>query len=97
MIKRGIGMLRITKEELDAMEAVDIRTVDINALTDIREIQIDTGLPVEKKLALFAEQTNNLFLHRIGDYIVKVRFQKEGPDINDKMEEYLRHLAEVYI
>ena len=75
MIKRGIGMLRITKEELDAMEAVDIRTVDINALTDIREIQIDTGLPVEKKLALFAEQTNNLFLHRIGDYIVKVRFQ----------------------
>ena len=97
MIKRGIGMLRITEEELDAMEAVDIRTVDINALTDIREIQIDTGLPVEKKLALFAEQTNNLFLHRIGDYIIKVRFQKEGPDINDKMEEYLRHLAEVYI
>lgn len=97
MIKRGIGMLRITEEELDAMEAVDIRTVDINALTDIREIQIDTGLPVEKKLALFAEQTNNLFLHRIGDYIIKVRFQKEGPDINDKMEEYLRHLAEIYI
>lgn len=97
MIKRGIGMLRITEEELDAMEAVDIRTVDINALTDIREIQIDTGLPVEKKLALFAEQTNNLFLHRIGDYIVKVRFQKEGPDINDKMEEYLHHLAEIYI
>ena len=90
-------MLRITEEELDAMEAVDIRTVDINALTDIREIQIDTGLPVEKKLALFAEQTNNLFLHRIGDYIVKVRFQKEGPDINDKMEKYLRHLAEIYI
>lgn len=90
-------MLRITEEELDAMEAVDIRTVDINALTDIREIQIDTGLPVEKKLALFAEQTNNLFLHRIGDYIVKVRFQKKGPDINDKMEEYLRHLAEIYI
>lgn len=90
-------MLRITEEELDAMEAVDIRTVDINALTDIREIQIDTGLPVEKKLALFAEQTNNLFLHRIGDYIIKVRFQKEGPDINDKMEEYLRHLAEIYI
>lgn len=97
MIKRGIGMLRITEEQLDAMEAVDIRTVDINALTDIREIQIDTGLPVEKKLALFAEQTNNLFLHRIGDYIIKVRFQKEGPDINDKMEEYLRHLAEIYI
>jgi len=93
----GIAMLDITDEELDAMEMVDIRTVDINTLTDIRDIKIDTKLPVEKKLALFAKQTNNLFVHRIGDYVVKVRFQKEGPTIDDKMEEYLRHLAEIHI
>lgn len=90
-------MLDITDEELDAMEAVDVRTVDINTLTDIRDIKIDTKLPVEKKLALFAEQTNNLFIHRIGDYVVKVKFQKEGSTIDDKMEEYLRHLAEIHI
>lgn len=90
-------MFRITDEELDAMEAVDVRTVDINTLTDIRDIKIDTRLPVKRKLALFAEQTNNLFVHRIGDYVVKVSFQKEGPTIDDKMEEYLRHLAEIYI
>lgn len=90
-------MLDITNEELDAMEMVDVRTVDINTLTDIRDIRIDTKLPVERKLALFAEQTNNLFIHRIGDYVVKVRFQKEGPTIDDKMEEYLRHLAEIHI
>lgn len=72
-------MLGITDKELDAMEAVDIRTVDMGTLTDIRDIKIDTKLPVERKLALFAEQTNNLFVHRIGDYVVKVRFQKEGP------------------
>lgn len=93
----GIAMLDITDEELDAMETVDVRTVDINTLTDIRDIMIDTKLPVEKKLALFAKQTNNLFVHRIGDYVVKVRFQKEGPTIDDKMEEYLRHLAEIHI
>ena len=93
----GIVMLDITDEEVDAMETVDVRTVDINTLTDIRDIKIDTKLPVEKKLALFAEQTNNLFIHRIGDYVVKVRFQKEGPTIDDKMEEYLRHLAEIRI
>lgn len=91
------AVLGITSEELDAMETVDVRTVDINTLTDIRDIKIDTKLPVEKKLALFAEQTNNLFIHRIGDYVVKVRFQKEGPTIDDKMEEYLRHLAEIRI
>ena len=95
--RMGIAMLDITDEELDAMETVDVRTVDINTLTDIRDIKIDTKLPVEKKLALFAKQTNNLFVHRIGDYVVKVRFQKEGPTIDDKMEEYLRHLAEIHI
>ena len=93
----GIAMLDITDEELDTMETVDVRTVDINTLTDIRDIKIDTKLPVEKKLALFAKQTNNLFVHRIGDYVVKVRFQKEGPTIDDKMVEYLRHLAEIHI
>ena len=93
----GIAMLDITDEELDTMETVDVRTVDINTLTDIRDIKIDTKLPVEKKMALFAKQTNNLFVHRIGDYVVKVRFQKEGPTIDDKMEEYLRHLAEIHI
>lgn len=90
-------MLDITDEELDAMAAVDVRTVDINTLTDIRDINIDTKLPVEEKLAAFAKQTNNIYVHRMGDYVVKVKFQKEGPNIDDKMEEYLRHLAEIHI
>lgn len=42
-------MLAVTEEELDAMEAVDVRTVDINTLTDLRDIKINTKLPVEKK------------------------------------------------
>ena len=90
-------MLDITVEELDAMAAVDVRTVDINTLTDIRDINIDTKLPVEEKLEAFAKQTNNIYVHRMGDYVVKVKFQKEGPNIDDKMEEYLRHLAEIHI
>ena len=49
------------------------------------------------KLRLFAEQTNYLYIHRIGNYVVKVRFQEEGPSIDDKMEEYLSHLTEMHI
>lgn len=90
-------MFGLTDEELDAMASVDIRTVDIDTLTDLRDIDIDTKLPVEKKLTSFAKQTKNVYVHRIGDYVVKVRFQEEGPSIDDKMEEYLRHLAEIHI
>ena len=84
-------MLDISEEKLDAMAAVDIRTVDINTLTDIRDVKIDTKLPVEEKLASFARQTNNIYVHRMGDYVIK------GASIDDKMEEYLRHLAEIHI
>ena len=70
--------MRLTKEMLTEMAQTDIRTVDISELTDLRSIEIDTSQPVEKKLAAFAEQTKNVYVNRIGDYVVKVRFQENG-------------------
>ena len=89
--------MELTREKLQEMAAVDIRNVDINSLTDLRDIVVDTKKPVPQKLASFAEQTNNVYVHRIGDYIVKVRFQKDGPTIDEKMEEYLKRLAQIHI
>ena len=86
-----------TPEELRELASVDVRTVDIDTLTDLRDIQIDTKAPVEKKLASFARQAGNPYVGRIGDYVVKVCYQKEGATIDEKMEEYIRRLAEVYI
>lgn len=90
-------MFNLTEKDLNTMASVDIRTVDINKLTDIRDIKIDTRLPVEQKLASLARQTDNLYLYRLEDYIIKVKYQDDGPTIDDKMEEYLKHLAEVHI
>ena len=90
-------MHNLNEKQLDTMANVDIQTADINTLTDIRGIKIDTKLSVEEKMRSFMKQTNNVYLHRIGDYIVKVSFQKEGSSIDEKMEEYLRHLAEIHI
>ncbi|MDE6950955.1 MAG: hypothetical protein K2P64_08575 [Lachnospiraceae bacterium] len=89
--------MKLTKEILEEMEAVDIREVDINELTDLRDIVIDTKKSVTAKLASFAEQTNNIYVNRFGDYIVKVRFQKEGPTLDDRVGEYLKRLTEVHI
>ena len=89
--------MRLTKDALDRMAAVDVRTVDISTLTDLRDIEIDTSLPVEKKLEAFAGQTANVYVNRIGDYVIKVRFQEKGASIDDKMSEYLRRLSEIYI
>lgn len=87
----------LTAEDLERMQEVDIRTVNIEDLTDLRDINVDTKLPVKEKLRSFAEQSINLYIHRVGNFVVKVSFQKEGSTINDKMEEYIRRLTEVYI
>ena len=42
---RRAKVLDISEEKLDAMEAVDIRTVDINTLTDIRDIKLTQNCP----------------------------------------------------
>lgn len=89
--------MNLTKEMLSEMAQTDIRTVDISELTDLRDIHIDTSQPVEKKLAAFAGQTKNIYVNRIGDYVVKVTFQESGATIDDKMAEYLRRLSEIYI
>lgn len=89
--------MELTRERLREMADADIRTADISTLTDLREIEIDTSWPVEKKLRAFAEQTGNIYINRIGDYIVKVKFQKDGPTIDDKMVEYLERLSEIHL
>ena len=87
----------ITQEKLAEMAALDIKEADISMLADIRDIKIDTDAPVDEKLALFAEQAPNIYVNRAGNYIVKVSYQESGPSINDKMEEYIRRMSDVYL
>ncbi|MBO5292512.1 MAG: hypothetical protein J6B10_04945 [Lachnospiraceae bacterium] len=87
--------MELTKERLAEMAAVDVRTVDISTLTDLKDIEIDASLPVAQKLEAFARQTNNVYVNRIGDYVVKVGFQENGASIDDRMAEYLQRLSEI--
>lgn len=40
------------KEILDDMAAVYVHTVDVSTLTDLRDIEIDTSLPIRKSWRL---------------------------------------------
>ena len=50
----------LTYKELEEMACVDVCSVDIDNLTDLREIKIDRELPLEEKLASFEKQTKCL-------------------------------------
>lgn len=82
--------MELTTEELERMAGVDVRTVDINELTDLRQLEPDMSLPPKERVKAFMAQSNNVYVHRMDDYVVKVRFQNCGSSIEEKIQEYLQ-------
>ena len=70
-----MGQHIYTKEEIEAMKDVDIRTVDINTLRDIRDVKVNTDLPKEERVLDFIRQIGNPYCYRHGKYVVKISFR----------------------
>ena len=79
-----------TKEELEAMKKVDIRTVDIDTLRDIRDVKINTDLPKEERILDFIRQIGNPYCYRHGKYVVKISFADTDVTLEQRMLSYLR-------
>ena len=48
-----------TLEQLKAMQAVDVRTVDPATLRDIRDVTVNTDLPKQERILDFMRQIGN--------------------------------------
>ena len=95
--EKVVHIMEISNEKLTEMAALDIKEADISLLSDLKDIKIDESAPVKEKINSFAEQTGNIYVNRIGDYIVKVSYQESGASIDEKLEQYIRRMAEEYI
>ena len=81
---------RLTSEELRAMQEVDVRTVDREALRDIREVEINAGLPKGERILDFIRQIGNPYCYRHGDYVVKISFTDTDVTLEDRMLSNIR-------
>ena len=79
-----------TKEELEAMKNVDIRTVDIDTLRDIRDVKVNTDLPKEERVLDVIRQIGNPYCYRHGKYVVKISFTDTDVTLEQRMLAYLR-------
>lgn len=79
-----------TKEEIEAMKNVDVRTVDINTLRDIRDVKVNTDLPKEERVLDFIRQIGNPYCYRHGKYVVKISFADTDVTLEQRMLAYLR-------
>lgn len=54
----------LTREALEQMKSVDIRTVDSKTLQDIRDVCINTDLPKRERMLAFIRQIKNPYCYR---------------------------------
>lgn len=82
----------MTYEYLKELQEVDIHTVELEALIDIKDIKIDTSLTKEERIKDFIRQIKNPYCFRCGDLIIKVR----NIDALEKFEEKLKSYVEFF-
>ena len=79
-----------TREQLDAMQNVDVRAVDPATLRDIRDVEVNTALPKRERILDFIRQIGNPYCYRHGKYVVKVSFTDTDVTLDDRMLSYIR-------
>ena len=80
----------LTRETIMAMQDVDIRTVELEMLRDIRDVQIHADLPKKERIFDFIQQIGNPYCYRHGKYIVKISFTDTDVTLEQRMLSYIR-------
>lgn len=79
-----------TIEQIEAMQNVDIRSVDPDTLRDIRDVKVNTDLPKQERILDFIRQIGNPYCFRHGKYVVKISFSDTDVTLEERMLAYIR-------
>lgn len=69
------------------LKNVDVCTVKREELEDLNQIEIDESLPLSKRVQEFINKIKNPYCFRVGEMVVKVSYQDEGPSFQQTMED----------
>lgn len=82
--------MNLTKEDLERMRSVDIKTVDKNSLVDINDVKIDESLPRKERVRDYIRQIGNPYCYLDHGIAVKISFSGKG-SFEDILMKYLSH------
>ena len=77
-------------ELLSEMRNTDIRTVNRDTLTDIRDVKINPSFTAEEKAVEYLKQIKNPYCYKHGKYIIKITYTENAGSLNERLESYLR-------
>ncbi len=82
----------LSQVDFDVLRNVDVRTVDPDTLTDIRDVKIDKSLPGDQRISDFVRQIQNPYCFKVGKVMVSVGFSRDGVTLEQRMKHYLTTL-----
>ncbi|MBQ5867165.1 MAG: hypothetical protein IIW56_10865 [Oscillospiraceae bacterium] len=65
---------------------------DLSELVDIRDVNIDTSLPVEERIRSYIEQVKDPYCFRVGDVKVRVSFSDTDRTLTDNFCDMLARM-----
>jgi len=74
------------------MRNIDVRIVDLNTLTDIRDIKIDIEKPLNERMLDYLNKIHNPYFFKYGKMIIKLSFAETDVTIEECMEGYFKFL-----
>ena len=78
-----------TKNALEQYRNTDIMACDPDRLVDLREVHIDTNLPVPRRMVGFIQQVGNPYLFKVDGLVVKASYL---PQANRRLSDALPSL-----
>ena len=66
-----------SRASLERYRAADLMTCDPGGLADLRDVQIDTSLPVRERMVSYLGQVGNPYLFKVEGLIIRAVFSPE--------------------
>ena len=78
-----------SRAALERYRAADLMTCDPGGLADLRDVQIDTSLPVRERMVSYLQQVGNPYLFKVEGLVVKATYL---PQANRRLSDALPDL-----
>ncbi len=79
-------------EDLRELKNVDIRTIEKDALVEIKKVKIDPELERRERISSFVQQIKNPYCFICDGVIVKIGYTETEDTLEEKLNEYFLSL-----
>ena len=79
-------------KRLDTMSRIEINKSDRNTLVNINDVQVNTALPITRRMEKYLEQVKNPYCFKCGETAVKLEFAQNGKSLDQSLVDYFINL-----